>query len=130
MYLFDEYLLVFWTFCELYWRIRFKNRQILDVFWTLFVNLICELYWRIRFTNKVKKTGRFLTLFVNCIYSINICRFFYLICELYWRIKFPNKVQKNGRFLTFFEPYLWTVFIRLISLFWQSLKFCHALKTK
>ena len=91
--------------CELYWRIRFKNRQILDVFWTLLVNLICELYWRIRFTNKVKKSGRYLTLFVNCIYSINICRFFNLICEPYSPVQFTNKVQKTSRICRFFEPY-------------------------
>ena len=80
-------------------------------------NFICELYLfdeylpvifgsQIQFTNNLQKTGRFLTficelylfaeclvvfwtVFVNRIYSMNICRF-----SFFWRIRFTNTVQK------------------------------------
>ena len=64
---------------------------------------------QIQFTIKVQKTGRFLTLFVNCIYSMNICQF--SEPYLYWRIQFTNKVLDFICELYLFDEYLPVFFL-------------------
>ena len=99
LYLFVEYLPLFWTL--------FKKPADSWLLWTVFIrwifvgflNLIRELYWRIKFTNKVQKTGRFLTLCVNCICSMNICRFLNLIFELAWKTLSTKWISAGVLFL-------------------------------
>ena len=75
---------------------RFITLWTIFIWWISagFLNLIFELYCRIQFKNKVQKPGRFSTLFVNCIYSMNIYQFFNLMCKLYSPILFVGKNDK------------------------------------
>ena len=103
-------------FFELYWWIQFIKSKICrffePYFWTVFIrwisvgffNFIFELYWQIQFTNKVKNLPVFWTLFLNCIYLMNICRFF--------------------------EPYLWTLFNEYLLVFWTLFVSCIDKKIK